>query len=376
MDITGALFMEAFVSIHMSVFVLRPLSKIISKDNSKKVFWILFAIRAAILIFCDLFVTTGIAIVDFIAVFIGAFIVIPISASITKNPINGRSNQVITSNIGANMNPNPTITPNVALKCAKCGAALQITDKFCTACGTPFDGNNVQVVQQQPVQDTSPVVNFDMAYYGTEKTILKNMLKEEIKNQGENISLLSTRSLNTKKNILLAIFGIITLVSILLYFFNYSIVLCAFIEIIGLLIYLIISKKFNILNVLTKEAIKSPDEDLSKIVNDIRSEKQDTFLPQIIKLMLVVFVAIFIPSVTFFQPKLLYTRYGDGYQIFRYTKGIVHGSDGVTIPSTYKGKNVIAIGESAFQNAKVSKVNIPYGIESIKAKAFYNASNI
>lgn len=38
MDITGAIFMEAFVSIHMSVFVLRPLSKIISKDNSKKVF--------------------------------------------------------------------------------------------------------------------------------------------------------------------------------------------------------------------------------------------------------------------------------------------------------------------------------------------------
>ena len=376
MDIIGALLMEAFVSIHMSVFVLIPLSKIISKDNSKKVFWILFAIRAAILIFCDLFVTTGIAIVDFIAVFIGAFIVIPISAAITKTPINGRHYQVFTNNIGANMNPNPTITPNIALKCAKCGATLQITDKFCTACGTSFDGNNVQVVQQQTVQDTSPVVNFDMAYYGTEKTILKNMLKEEIKNQGENISLLSTRSLNTKKNILLAIFGIITLVSTLLYFFNYSIVLCLFIEIIGLLIYLIISKRFNILNILTKKAIKSPDEDLSKIVNDIRSEKQDTFLPQIIKLMLVVFVTIFIPCVTFFQPKLLYTRYGDGYQVFRYTKGIVQGSDEVTIPSTYKEKNVIAIGESAFQNAKVSKVNIPYGIESIKTKAFYNASNI
>ena len=242
MDITNALFMEAFVSIHMSVFVLSPLSKIISKDNSKKV----FAIRATILIFCDLFVTTGIAIVDFIAVFIGAFIVIPISTAITKAPINSRRNQVITNNIGAIMNANPTITPNIALKCAKCGAALQITDKFCTACGTSFDGNNVQVVQEQTVQDTSPVVNFDMAYYGTEKTILKNMLKEEIKNQGENISLLSTRSLNTKKNILLAIFGIITLVSTLLYFFNYSIVLCAFIEIIGLLIYLIISKRFYI----------------------------------------------------------------------------------------------------------------------------------
>lgn len=30
------LFMEAFVTIHMSVFVLLPLSKLISKDNSRK----------------------------------------------------------------------------------------------------------------------------------------------------------------------------------------------------------------------------------------------------------------------------------------------------------------------------------------------------
>ena len=30
------LFMEAFVTIHMSVFVLLPLSKLISKDNSMK----------------------------------------------------------------------------------------------------------------------------------------------------------------------------------------------------------------------------------------------------------------------------------------------------------------------------------------------------
>ena len=37
-----AIFMEAFCSIHMSVFVLIPLSKMISKDNDKKVFIILF----------------------------------------------------------------------------------------------------------------------------------------------------------------------------------------------------------------------------------------------------------------------------------------------------------------------------------------------
>ena len=42
------LFMEAFVTIHMSVFVLLPLSKLISKDNSRKIFWTLFGVRIAI----------------------------------------------------------------------------------------------------------------------------------------------------------------------------------------------------------------------------------------------------------------------------------------------------------------------------------------
>ena len=40
-----AIGMEAFVSIHMSLFVLVPLSNIFSKDgNQKKLFWTLFFI--------------------------------------------------------------------------------------------------------------------------------------------------------------------------------------------------------------------------------------------------------------------------------------------------------------------------------------------
>jgi len=83
-----AIFMEAFVSIHMSVFVLKPLSQMFAKENSNKLFWTLFAIRAGILLFFDIFVTTYIAIVDFFAVFIGAFLIVPISALLTKTQIN------------------------------------------------------------------------------------------------------------------------------------------------------------------------------------------------------------------------------------------------------------------------------------------------
>lgn len=265
---------------------------------------------------------------------------------------------------------------NIVLKCPKCGNVLSVTDKVCANCGTPFDGNNVQVVEQQAVQDTSPVVNFDTTYYGNEKTILKNMLKAEIQNQGENVSLLSTRSLNMKKNILLTVFGILTLVCTLLYFFNYSLILCGFIELVGFIIYLIISTRLNILNVLTKKAIKSPDEDLSKIVSDTISEKKDIYLSQVVKVMIVMIVSILMPSIVFFHPKLLFTRYGNGYQVFKYTRGIVKINNEINIPRTYKNKAVLAIGESAFANTDIPKISIPNGIESIKAKAFYNASNI
>ena len=90
-----AIFMEAFCSIHMSVFVLIPLSKMISKDNDKKVFIILFLIRVVILLIGDLVSPMTMALVDFFSVFVGAFLVVPISAAVTGTKINHRSNQVI-----------------------------------------------------------------------------------------------------------------------------------------------------------------------------------------------------------------------------------------------------------------------------------------
>ena len=64
------IFVECFVSIHMTVFVLKPLSKMISKDNSKIVLYILSGIRAAILIYCDIIGYYEIAIIDFFIIFL------------------------------------------------------------------------------------------------------------------------------------------------------------------------------------------------------------------------------------------------------------------------------------------------------------------
>lgn len=272
---------------------------------------------------------------------------------------------------GAPTGTTPQQNTNVILKCTKCGNILNVNDEFCTACGTPFDGNNVQVMQ-----DTSSIVPTDQSYLVNEKIILKNLLIEELKTQGENEKTFTTTSLSNKKNILLAILGVITLIVVVMYYFNYSLFLCGFIELVALLIYYLIGKKFNIMNVLVKQAIKSPDEDISNIVNNARSQKHISALNSSLKFIIVLLIGIISPSMFFFNPKILYTKYEDGYSIFRYTRGITNRESNITIPDTYKGKKVLAIGESAFENTNVQTVNLPVGLETIKTKAFRNCSNL
>ncbi len=73
-----AIFMEAFCSIHMSVFVLFPLAGIINKNKVPQTFGVLFGIRLVILIIGDIIAPGIMAIVDFMCVFLGAFIVVPL----------------------------------------------------------------------------------------------------------------------------------------------------------------------------------------------------------------------------------------------------------------------------------------------------------
>jgi len=128
-NILSAIFMEAFISIHMSLFVLLPLSKIFFKSNSKKAFWTMFFIRIGILLLFDFFITTSIVVVDFIMVFVGAFIVIPISVKLS-----GNKTSTIESFVSSISISNQTSQP-LTIKCEKCNLDMPVTNKFCTNCG-------------------------------------------------------------------------------------------------------------------------------------------------------------------------------------------------------------------------------------------------
>lgn len=326
--------MEAFISIHMSLFVLMPLSKIISKENSKRTFWILFVIRIAILLFFDLFITKGIAIIDFILVFVGAFIIIPIAS---------------------------------------------IKDKEGVVNDVPINNNEEQEnieTSAETVTDNSPIVLIDPTYLNNESALLKNIVKEEIESQGENVKKLTTSKINTKRNIVILIFGLLTFIYVLMYFFNIELKTCLMCEGITLLLYIFLVKKFNIVNAISMKAKKNPNEDIAKLVTEVKINKKQVVFPIFLKTGITVLAAIFIPVIMFAKPKLLYFRYGDGYAVIKYTKGAIQQSDTVVILDTHNGKNVVAIANSAFENTKIKNVTLSQNLESIKSKAFFNCKNL
>lgn len=281
-------------------------------------------------------------------------------------------------NLSINQNKiSNNIEQKLVLKCAKCGNLVKANYKFCDKCGSAIEKNSASSENNilNPIEDKSPIVSFDSKYYPNEEIILQNIIKEELNKRGENINNFVTKKLNIKRNILLTFLGIITFLITLLYFFNYPLNVCLLCEAIIVILYVIISRSFNSLKIFTNKIKKHPDTDINVLIGDILNEKQECVLSKYLKFILVLFFAIFIPTINFIKPKEIYTRYDDGYQLVKYTRGIISEEE-VTVLDTYKGKRVLAIGESAFANAKIKKINLPDTLVAIKTKAFSNCKYI
>ncbi|MDD6271961.1 MAG: leucine-rich repeat domain-containing protein [bacterium] len=365
-----ALGMEVFMSGHMSVFVFIPLSKMISKENSKKTFWTLFAIRAGILIFCDFFITPYIAIVDFIAVFIGAFIIVPICAAVTKTKIYGTSNQDLnTTSLQNQIN-------GIELKCAKCNTVLNITDKICPSCGEPFDGNNVIVsenanaVVQIPPKNIVLPTNFDEMYSFTEDKMLEEFINRKLAKVGiDKSSKLIPSDILKRKKILNIVFSILTFVFITLIFFHFPI----YTYIVGLVILFIffrVTRKYDLIKYMKKQLKARPGEKISNIVMNVKNtfvidNSKDIFIISLL-------MAVILPLIIFSSPRILYEKVDDGYAVRYYAFGLTNFKT-VTIPETYKNEKVVSLRGNTFSNMPfLESVNLPDTITEIRGQAFKN----
>ena len=317
-----ALGMEAFVSIHMSVFVLKPLSNTLSQENSKKIFWTLFAIRAAVLLFCDFFITPSIAIVDFLGVFIGAFIVAIISAVTISN----QAKKITSTNTSA---------------------AVQ----------------NLQKVAVSPK-------NFDKIYSLSEDKMIEEFINRELAKAGiDKSSKLIPSDILKRKKILNTIFSILIFVFITLIFFHFPI----YTYIVGLMILFVffrVTRKYDLIKYLNKQLKARPQEKISNIVMNVKN----TFTTDNSKSVFVIslLVAIVLPLIIFSSPRIIYERTDGGYAVRYYIFGLTNFKT-ATIPEIYKNEKVVSLRGNTFSNMPfLESVSLPESITEIRGQAFKN----
>ncbi len=337
-----AIGMEAFVSIHMSVFVLIPLAKMMSEDNWKNVFIVMFVIRAVFLLYFDFFVTPLIFMLDFISIFIGAFIIVPILTLITEKGIKTKRKQEV---------------KNIEKKASafkKTTVPYNVTEK----------------------KDDSPIVTMNPTYLQNGRAILREVVKDRINKRVDNIKELSTAEVNNSKGIVNLAFGLLTFIYTLLYFFNFELDFCIACEGVTLCIYLIVMYRLDIVSVICRKAIQNPDKDIDDIIFDMKEDNTQENISNPLTLGVILAVAIISPIIAFSQPKTLYLYTGSGYAVMKHTRSLTEEIEDIVIPEQYKGKDVVSIGNEAFANTNIKSISLPKNLKNIGVKAFYNCSNL
>ena len=390
-----ALFIEAFVTIHMTVFVILPLSRLLPLEDSSKAFWMLFISRVVFLLFCDFFVTPNVFILDFLSVFIGAFIVVPIAAvAKRKDKIDNSSkvNDLILDNNDVQRTPlvssisdeeikvsekkNEEVIREAIknLKCPKCGEKLRPIDKFCPNCGADVKkdvefqinnaGKQAPIIKKEYVLPTS----FSNIYSSSESNILDEYIKIELENQKIDLNTkLVPLSILKRKKVLSVIFSILVFIYISMIFFHFPL-LTYIIGIIILIMFFVISRKFNLVKMIAKEIKARPTEKMDNIIsNMVNSLTEDNLLTFKICSFL---VAVFLPLMIFMTPKIFYEKQGDGYAVRFYAYGLLNYKS-ATIPAEHNGKKVIALRGNTFSNMYfLEKVTLPDTIKEIRGQAF------
>ena len=393
--------METFTSIIISIFVLKPLAEMFSKENSKNTFWTLFAIRALLLMFCYFYITPLIEIIDFFSIFFGAFIIVPFFTSIIKTSINGNSSQVETTTTGNSSSTNQV--NSIELKCSKCGSILKITDKVCSNCGESFDENNIVVSENENATVKIPKKvavlpsSFDKIYSLSEDKMLEEFIIRELTKAGiDKASKLIPSEILKRKKILNIIFSILTFIFITLIFFHFPI----YTYILGLVVLCIffsVTRKYNLIKYLKKQLKSRPQEKVSNIVMNVKNSFTNDNSKWIFLISLL--VAVILPLIIFSSPRVIYEKVGGGYAVRYYIFGLTNFKT-ATIPETYKNEKVVSLRGNTFSNMpflervslpdsiieirgqtfkncyKLEEVNIPKNLEYLGGGAFYNAKSI
>lgn len=342
-----ALGIEAFVSIHMSVFVLGPLSSLISKKNQKKTFWKLFLIRAAFLLYCDFFVSTNIVWIDFMAVFVGAFIVVPIY----------------------------TIFGNKRQPDKKDNKGMVYTE---TSGGLDEKGIDDKAGEVKPAPAASKKLvspqDFDPVFSLPEDECIDSFISSEMEWAGiaDGKGMIPAEVLH-RKNILNVIFAVLVYIYISLIFFHFP--LTTYVAgLVVLITYSILSSRYSLKKYIKKEATSRPQEKISNIIMNVKASLVTDYSKKLKTALMAAAVAGSL--ITFINPKIMYEEAENGVNVRFYTFGLTNMTSAV-IPESYKGEAVVGLRGNTFSNMfLLNEVTLPDTITEIRGQAFKNCQSL
>ncbi len=357
MGLGMALGMEAFVSIHMSIFVFKPLAALISKKKQKKIFWTLFLIRAAFLLYCDFFVSTGIAFIDFFAVFVGAFIVTPIYMFFGNSRLpdedDGKGKEYAEVFNGVDKN----------------GLDEKVSYENRVGAGVVNEEQKVPVHKRR----VSPQ-DFDPVFSLPEDECIDSFISSEMERAGitDEKGMIPAEVLH-RKNILNVIFAVLVYIYISLIFFHFPPATYA-VGLVILVVYSILSSRYSLKKYIKKEVMSRPQEKMSNIVMNVKASLVADYSK---KFKAVVMAAAVAGSlITFINPRIMYEKAENGVNVRFYTFGLTNMTS-VTIPESYKDEDVVGLRGNTFSNMfLLNKVTLPDTITEIRGQAFKNCQSL
>lgn len=265
------------------------------------------------------------------------------------------------------------------LRCTKCNGMLGANNKFCPHCGAPSTNSNGSVPTGM-VNNTfiSKVMvtaaNYDNIYRLPESKMIEEFIKRElVKSSVDLKSKLIPQDALKRKKVLNIFFSVLVFVYISLIFFHFPI----FTYVIGLfilIVFYVLTRRFNLVKYLVKQVKARPSEKISGIVMNTRNSlvidnSTKSFL-------LTLCGAIILPLLIFLNPRTFYEKVDNGYFVRFYTFGVTNFTS-ATIEDTYKNEPVIGLRGNTFSNMFfLREVYLPDSITEIRGQAFKNDINL
>lgn len=347
---------QLVVLAYMSHLVITPITSLFGEIDYKKRYWIMFGIIIPLMLVWnskDPSIALCLAILN---VIIGFLIIVPITSLINKF----RSGPSGPKDTNREFIKNHSFDSVI---CKECGAILKNNTQYCIICGSKINKDYLA----NTMFDKS---KFSPVYSLSVREIMDKYIEKELVNCNfdKNTKLIPSGLLRRKK-ILNVLFSMLLFIYISLIFFHLSL-LTYIIGLFVLLGFFVMTRKYNLVKYLRKQIKIRPNEKISNVVMNTKA----SLVPDksLRSLFIVLPIAIILPLIIFFNPRVFYEDAGDGYAVRFYTFGLTNFTT-VTIPETYNGKPIVSLRGNTFSNMPfIKEVTLPDTITEIRGQAFKN----